>query len=314
MKLQIILETLDVKQLTNSFDRIIRTCIEKAKQTPHGPQYADVFKKTFWNNLKFMCLTEMKINIVISDDYSHKAYAYVVPTKPSHLFICSSTVEQSTDFLISEDKNKRETAIVFLIKVLVHETTHLKQFTKYTYDPKKNYTNLNKLHFEVHEEIEAICNDMWPVVKNYLFKDGKAYFDVGIIHNCLMQRFKSTYGLYFDLLPDDLKKKYYKRLYKMFTTDENSGFMPVNNIKKGDIVMVYNDPIEDNTKEFNDPYFVTDVDGYKITVQKAKMDTKSGTYVDTRDTEKVVNRMFVAPFFWASRMDMFPTNNVKDKL
>lgn len=300
MKLQLLLETLKVKELTEKLESIVDESRNQATQTPQGPEYFNLAKKKFWNYLKAKCQIEMRVNIHTTDRTD--AAAHTTPLKPLNVYLSTSLVDWCTDFILSSNTNNNRVGIERLVSVLVHEITHLKQFAKLTnVSNADDYYNINKPHHERHMEIEAHCNQIWSYVKRILVsKDGDFDFNISVIHNILVD-FLKRYGVDFTTLPSSVKKQYYKKLYKVFTTD--GGLMPNHDVKKGDIVMIYSDPIEE-TPDFLDRYIVTDVDGYKIEVQRVKLDTDTSTYKPIGFTKKLVNRMFVAPHTM-SPTDMF---------
>lgn len=299
MKLSILLEALDVKNLTSNLRQIINTCLEKADQTPQGPAYVINHKKIFWNTLKAMCRIDMRINIKLTD--KNVGIAHTNPLTPLTIYIRKDFIEGFTEYVISNKAN-REYAITYLLNTMVHEITHLNQFSNIDNLQNINkYYELGKLHFARHMEIEANCNALWPRISKYLIKDGELWFDAKIIHRCLVNFFDSQYNLDFEFIPDNVKKQYYLKLYKVL--QNTKGTLPQHKLQINDVVVVYSDPIEETPSHLA-PYIITDIDGYKITVVLAKYNIKTSEYEPIGLTKKFVNRMFVAPYSMSST-DMF---------
>ncbi len=299
MKLSILLEALDIKRLTDKLRQIINTCLEKADQTPQGPTYVTNHKKVFWNTLTAMCHIEMAIDIYLTDKESSNAHTK--PTRPMNIYISKHFVESFTRYVTSFKKANRDYAVKHLVTILLHEITHLKQFSDIDVLPLAKFYDTSKPHFARHMEIEANCNMIWPIISNNLIKDDELQFDVKIIHRCLVNFFDDRYDVDFEGIPDNIKKQYYLKLYKMLQSTE--GMIPRHNIQINDEVAVYSDPIEETPSHLI-PYIVTDIDGYKITVVPAKFNSNTSKYEPTGLPKKFVNRMFVAPYKLAST-DMF---------
>lgn len=298
MKLSILLEALDIKRLTDNIRQIIITCLEKADQTPQGPAYAVNHKKIFWNTLKAMCRIEMDVDIRLTDKYAGAAYTN--PFKPLVIYIHRDTIERFARYVISNKAN-REYAVTYLLSIIIHEITHLNQFSSIKDLRKANYYDSGKLHFARHMEIEANCNALWPKISKYLIKDGELWFDAKIIHRCLVNFFDYHYDVDFEGIPDNIKKQYYLKLYKVL--QNTKGKLPQHKLQINDVVVVYSDPIEE-TPSHLEPYIITDIDGYKITVVPAKFNSNTSKYEPTGLPKKFVNRMFVAQYNLVST-DMF---------
>ncbi|MCB1712090.1 MAG: hypothetical protein KDH96_06345 [Candidatus Riesia sp.] len=304
MKLLILLESLKVKELTDSIEQIVAIALEKAEQTPQGPDYIDRFKKVFWNIVKAKC--KIEFNITVLPTNLKGANAYTTRSKPLNLYVNMNVINRTAEYLSSVNKKNKKIGTAEIISTLVHEITHLKQFSKLSNSlSSTNFYNLNKPHPERHAEIEAICNSIWPIVKNKLQnKNGDIIFNAGVIHNILTNFFDEHYNMDFKEFTDSVKKQYYKKLYKLFATD--TGMMPTNNFKINDIVMIYSDPIED-TPNNPDKYIIVDIDGYKVTVRHMRLNIDTHKYEPT-GPNILVNSMFIAPFSMLNR-DMFNDDN-----
>lgn len=298
MKLSILLEALNVKKLTDNIRQIIITCLEKADQTPQGPAYAVNHKKIFWNTLKAMCRIEMEVDIRLTD--KDVGTAHTNPLTPLVIYIRRDIIERFARYVISNKAN-REYAVTYLLSMIIHEITHLNQFSNIKDLRKANYYDSGKSHFARHMEIEANCNALWPKISKYLLKDGELWFDAKIIHRCLVNFFDYQYDVDFEGIPDNVKKQYYLKLYKVL--QNTKGKLPQHKLQINDVVVVYSDPIEETPSHLA-PYIITDIDGYKITVVLAKYNIKTSEYEPIGLTKKFVNRMFVAPYTFRST-DMF---------
>lgn len=300
MKLVILLESLKVRDLTNSVEQIVKVAQEKAEQTRQGPEYFNQFKKMFWNTIKAMLKIEFNITIMLTKRTDSQAHTNL--NNPLTIYLSNNFIERSTNYLSSVYQRYKILGTKGIVTTLVHEITHLKQFSKLS----NSLTSVDNLydesipHHERHWEIEAHCNQIWGIVKDKLqSKNGNIDFNIGIIHNCLYSFF-DRYNIDFNQIPEPVKKQYYKKLYKVFTTD--TGIMPSNSIKNGDIVMIYSDPIED-TPLYPVKYVVVDIDGYKVTVNRVVYNYDTSELEPT-GPDILVNRMFVAHYSMLKH-DMF---------
>lgn len=291
MKLNLILESINAKHISDVLEKIIDDSFAYAKGAipsfdadeddiyMENPEfYARDLLTVFYKRLMLMCRNSLNVDIrYIAYDKSlalvHKKYPEIIwITSLLHQRLINIMVEDSLDL----DRAKQK-----IHEILVHEYTHVRQLKKDT-----RQRNDKGPYFERHVEIDAFTSGWYKKANKALGNkfDAKRFLEVMYDIFGEFTEYREDYPNVFDELTPKTRKLYMKKLYKGLVSNHSENY--IQQYKVGDKVFVYDEhnpeyaPIKcvikgitDDTYKVSmitDDKYTFDVEKYRISNQFSK--------------------------------------------
>lgn len=251
MKLNLILESIIAKHISDVFDKIIDDSFAHATGAipsyendedgiyMNNPKnYAEDLLSVFYKRLMLLCRNRLNVDVryIVLDRLQG-----VVHRKYPDIIWITSLLHQTLIDMIVDDWLELDRAKQEIHEVLVHEYTHVRQLKKDT----KLRPNTGR-YFERHEEIDAFTSGWYKQANKALGNkfDAKRFLEVMYdIFSNYTDNQDETSNM-FDRLTPKTRKKYMKKLYKVLVSNHSENF--IQQYKIGDTVFVYD--------EFNPEY------------------------------------------------------------
>lgn len=216
MKIQIILEALNIKNYHNDIISFINDC-EKMVSDPNIDKYEAPYK--FWEEFSKRCYNRFHVKLANTTD--HRVMGSVSHENDKKLYLSIDIVNKVFDD-IKLYRTISPSAKQILIEVLVHELTHHVQKTKRDY--KKAAKN-KKGYFGDPSEISAFVNQN---IKN-IERDLPSNYTSKQLYDVISNTFR-----FFSHYSQEIKNQYIKQVYLLLQQDGDYIF----NFKPGDKVKV----------------------------------------------------------------------------